>query len=172
MPYLHLGSLKDENFRVPLAEKETTDLLFQGLTVLKHLHSRGVAYRDLKPENILVKRRSPLHLQFADFGFANDQPDLKTFCGIERYCAPEIFAGGNYTTAVDIWSLGVVVLEYMYGLPQDVQARMKGEAAAKERGLAWCRCLVKSMSKRRLLMEGDRDQVRVGGHYRVVGIDI
>ena len=26
------------------------------------------------------------------------------------------------------------------------------------------------MSKRRLLMEGDADQVRVGGHNRVVGI--
>ncbi len=142
MPYLPLGSLKDEHHGNPLAEGETVDLLFQGLTVLEHLHSRGVAYRDLKPENILVKRRSPLHLQFADFGLANDQPDLMTFCGTEQYAAPEIFTGGNYTTAVDIWSLGVIVLEYVYGLPLDVQARMGGKAASRERGLAWCRHLV------------------------------
>lgn len=115
MPHLPLGSLKDEHHRKPLAEGETVDLLFQGLTVLEHLHSRGVAYRDLKPENILVERRSPLHLRFADFGLASDQPDLKTFCGTELYVAPEILKGGNYTTAVDIWSLGVIVLEYRRG---------------------------------------------------------
>lgn len=143
MPYLHLGSLKDEISQIPLAEGETNDLLFQGLTVLHHLHSRGVAYRDLKPENILVESRSPLRVQFTDFGLANDQPDLKTTCGTERYAAPEIFAGGKYTTAVDIWSLGVIMLEYVYGLPtQHLQVREGGVAALRERGLAWCRRLV------------------------------
>jgi serine/threonine protein kinase len=142
MPHLPLGSLKDEHRRNPLAEGETVDLLFQGLTVLEYLHSRGVAYRDLKPENILVERRSPLHLRFADFGMASDQPDLKTFCGTELYVAPEILKGGDYTTAVDVWSLGVIVLEYMYGLPLDAQVRKGGEAALRERGLAWCRRLV------------------------------
>ena len=95
MPYLHLGSLYNEHYRSPLIEEETVDLLFQGLTVLEHLHSRGVAYRDLKPENILIESRSPLHLRFADFGLANDQPDLKTCCGTERYSAPEIYIGGD-----------------------------------------------------------------------------
>ena len=143
MPYFSLGSLNDEHHRDPLAEGETVSLLFQGLTMLEHLHSRGVAYRDLKPENILVKCRSPLHLRFTDFGLANDQPDLKTFCGTEKYCAPEIYTGGNYTTAVDIWSLGVIVLEYVYGLPrQQLQARAKEEAAIRTRGLAWCRLVV------------------------------
>ena len=142
MPYLQLGSLKDENFQVPLAEEETFDLLIQGLIVLEHLHSRGVAYRDLKPENILVEGRSPLHVQFTDFGFANDQSDLKTCCGTARYSAPEIYSEAKYTTAVDIWSLGVIVLEYIYGLPLDLQACIRGEAALKERGPAWCRRLV------------------------------
>lgn len=143
MPYLPLGNLDQVHHKNPLAEQETIDLLFQGLTVLEHLHSRGVVYRDLKPENILVECRSPLHLQFSDFGLANDQPELKTFCGTEKYCAPEIYTGGNYTTAVDIWSLGVIVLEYVYDLPtQHQQARMNGTAALKERGLAWCHGLI------------------------------
>ena len=143
MSYLHLGSLRDENSRLPLIDEEVTQLLIQGLSVLEHLHSRSVAYRDLKPDNILVEGRSPLRVRFTDFGLANDQPDLKTFCGSEQYAAPEIFIGGNYTAAVDIWSLGVIVLEYVYGLPtQCSQARMGGIAAMKERGLAWCRSLV------------------------------
>lgn len=143
MPFLPLGNLNQVHHKTPLAERETIELLFQGLTVLEHLHSRGVAHRDLKPENILVERRSPLHLQFADFGLASDQLDLKTFCGTEQYSAPEIYTGENYTTAVDIWSLGVIVLEYVYGLPTlRTQARMNGKAVLREHGLAWCCRLV------------------------------
>ncbi|KAL9100366.1 MAG: hypothetical protein Q9163_004248 [Psora crenata] len=139
MEHPHISSLKDEDFRNPLAEGETVHLLFQGLTVLEHLHLRGVAHRDLKPENILVESRFPLHLQFIDFGLANDQPDLKTFCGTEQYAAPELYIGRSYTTA----SLGVIVLEYVYGLPtQHLQAHTDGEAAMSERGLAWYRRLV------------------------------
>ena len=143
MPYLHLGSLRDENSRLSLVEGEAIDLFIQGLSVLEHLHSRGVAYRDLKSDNILAESRSSLRVQFTDFGLANDRPDLRTFCGTEQYAAPEIFTGGSYTTAVDIWSLGVIVLEYVYGLPtQRSHALMGGEAAMKERGLVWCRRLI------------------------------
>ena len=143
MKYLPLGNLNCQHHKNPLTEDEVVDLLFQGLIVLKHLHSRGVAYRDLKPDNILVETRSPLRVQFTDFGLANDQPDLKTFCGTEQYCAPEVFTGGGYTTAVDVWSLGVIVLEYVYGFPVRNQRKRKiGLAAFKERALAWCGRLV------------------------------
>lgn len=132
-----MGNLHRQHHKTPLAEGEAVDLLFQGLTVLEHLHSRGVAYWDLKPDNILVEGRSPLRVQFTDFGLANDQPELKTFCGSEQYAAPEIFTGGRYTTAVDIWSLGVIVLEYVYDLPMQHQnPRTNGEAAIRGRGPA------------------------------------
>ena len=38
-----------------------------------------------------------------------------TFCGSLLYAAPEIYQSREYSTAVDQWSLGVVVLEYSYG---------------------------------------------------------
>ncbi len=143
MPYLPLGSLRDENSRLPLIDEEAVDLLIQGLSVLEHLHSRGVTYRDLKPDNILVQSRYPLRVRFTDFGLASDRRDLTTLCGTEEYAAPEIFTGGSYTAAVDIWSLGVIVLEYVYGLPtQRSHAHMGGETAMRERGLAWCCSLV------------------------------
>lgn len=85
MPYLPLGNLEDLHSESPIAVEETIDFFFQVLSALRCLHPRGVAHRDLKPENILVESRSPLSIKLADFGLANDGPDLKTVCGTQRY---------------------------------------------------------------------------------------
>ncbi|KAL9084624.1 MAG: hypothetical protein Q9165_007979 [Trypethelium subeluteriae] len=66
------------------------------LSALAFLHSKGVAHRDLKPENILVESRSPFSIKLADFGFANDEASLKSFCGTlgVRKSAHECLAHG------------------------------------------------------------------------------
>lgn len=117
MPYFSRGNLAEQHSEEPIAVEETLDLLFQILNALQYLHSRGVAHRDLKSQNILVESRSPLSVKLADFGLANDKFDLIIICGIKLYTAPKIYSGGRYTVLVDIWSLGVIILEYMYGLP-------------------------------------------------------
>ena len=119
MPYFPLGNLEDLHSESPIAVEETIALFFQALNALRYLHPRGVAHRDLKPENILVESRSPLSIKLADFGLANDRPDLKTVCGTQRYTAPEVYLGDLYTTSVDLWSLGVIILQYTYGLPEE-----------------------------------------------------
>lgn len=40
----------------------------------------------------------------------------------------------------------MIVLEYVYSLPIDLQVRKSGEAALKERGLAWCHRLVQHVN--------------------------
>ncbi|EEQ90607.1 serine/threonine protein kinase [Blastomyces dermatitidis ER-3] len=76
-----------------------------------------------KPQNILVLHRDPLHIKLADFGLAKEG-SLRTKCGTQRYFPPEIAERSRYwkyrelyTHAVDIWSLGVVILELTHGLP-------------------------------------------------------
>ena len=81
MPYLPFGNLEDLHNESPMSVDENIDLLIQALKALKYLHPRGVAHRDLKPENILIESRSPLSIKLANFGLANNKPDLKTVCG-------------------------------------------------------------------------------------------
>lgn len=141
MPYFDLGNLEDLHHKSPITADETIDILFQALCALQYLHPRGVAHRDLKPENILVESRSPLRVKLADFGLANDKPDLKTLCGTQLYTAPEVYLGEQYTTLVDLWSLGVIVFEYAYGLPEATR-RKDPRTVSEEWGLAWCRRIV------------------------------
>lgn len=85
------------------------------LTIL-HLHERQIVYRDLKPENILLD--SGGHLKLADFGFAKRVVDKTwTMCGTPDYLAPEIITGRGHDTAVDWWSLGVLIFEMLAGYP-------------------------------------------------------
>ncbi|KAI9777559.1 MAG: hypothetical protein M1816_004702 [Peltula sp. TS41687] len=139
MPYFPLGNLNDVHNECPIAVEETIVLLFQALQALDYLHPRGVAHRDLKPENILVESRLPFSIKVADFGLANDKPDLETCCGTRLYAAPEIYTGRKYTTSVDLWSLGVIVLQYMYGLPKHKNEYLMQQ----EWGLTWCHCIVR-----------------------------
>ena len=134
MEYLPLGSLACQDF---ITEEETLQILFQGLQALDYLHSHSppLAHRDIKPVNILVRSRMPFVIKLVDFGFAKNDSSLKTFCGSNEYAAPEIWGRHHYTAMVDIWSLGVVVLQFGYGLPTPTR---------KPKGSQWCRDIVKA----------------------------
>jgi len=64
----------------------------------------------------------PFQVVITDFGLSKVVPDttlLKTFCGTLTYAAPEVFPGlsDGHGSKVDVWSLGVIILEWIYGLP-------------------------------------------------------
>ena len=143
MEYLPLGNLACQNF---ITEEETLQILCQGLQALEYLHSHSppLAHRDIKPANILVQSRMPFVIKLVDFGLAKNDSSLKTFCGSNEYAAPEIWGRHHYTAMVDIWSLGVVVLQYGYGLPWPSQ---------EPKGEPWCRDIVRKAKEE----EGEGD---------------
>ena len=118
MEYLPLGNMADQHKISPITDEESVALLYQGLQALDHMHSNGFAHRDIKPANILVESRLPFSIKLADFGLAKDASALATCCGTYLYTAPEIWKNELYTEYVDIWSLGLIVYEYVYGLPK------------------------------------------------------
>lgn len=97
-------------------------LLYRALCGLKFIHSAGVIHRDLKPGNILVN--SDCSLLLCDFGLARESvfeeqslPTLTKHVATRWYRAPEvILLEDNYSTPVDIWSLGCVFGELLGAL--------------------------------------------------------
>jgi serine/threonine protein kinase len=82
------------------------------------LHSKGAIHRDLKPENILLDECG--WPKIGDFG-SGKFVDLKltqtTMVGDWLYMAPEMYYSNEYTTAVDVFSYGLIVYELVVGYP-------------------------------------------------------
>jgi len=85
--------------------------------VLEELAGRDIVYRDLKPENVMLDAQG--YLKLIDFGIAKKLRDvnLRTFTvvGTPHYMAPEILQGRGYGLEVDIWSLGILLFEFVCG---------------------------------------------------------
>ncbi|KAK3366388.1 kinase-like domain-containing protein [Podospora didyma] len=102
----------------PLTIYEAREILSQLLRAVSYLHSQCITHRDLKPANIFIQTRYPIHIKLGDFGESSDAEVMKTYCGTPVYAAPEIVnRGGMYTNMADIFSIGVIALQLLYGLP-------------------------------------------------------
>lgn len=119
MEFVDAVNLETEAKRAPFTPEEVKEGLRQLLETVVYIHGQGVMHRDIKPENIMVQSRNPLHLKLIDFGLASSRSkDLGTFCGTPQYAAPEmVLRTEQYNNTADIWSVGVIALEYLYGFP-------------------------------------------------------
>lgn len=98
----------------------------QILNGLAYIHANRVMHRDLKSENILVSNAG--NIKIADFGLCREASDrIKaeyTQTVVTRYYrAPELLVveladerrhHAHYTSAIDIWSCGVILAEMVH----------------------------------------------------------
>ena len=119
----HVGALDEDAAKIYAMEV---------LLALKYLRQNGIIHRDIKPDNILVTANGRLKL--TDFGLSyvgvvdrslgTDENtcdrDLKvaaSLVGTPDYIAPEILRNQPHSFTVDYWSLGVMIYEFVTGVP-------------------------------------------------------
>lgn len=96
-----------------LKEEFANRIMYGVFAAVAYLHERGIVHRDIKAENLLFFKNSDGedHLKLIDFGFSTllGSESALSFIGTGGYIAPEIRQRKAYSTAVDNWSLGVLL---------------------------------------------------------------
>jgi eukaryotic-like serine/threonine-protein kinase len=112
------GSLRDEIVREAAAARPLAARLADARAVadgLAAVHAAGIVHRDVTPQNVL--RMNDGRLVVSDFGLATlvDPTTNSIHGGTVAYMAPEIARGECATLASDVWALGVIIHEIVFG---------------------------------------------------------
>ncbi|CAD8177511.1 unnamed protein product [Paramecium octaurelia] len=96
---------------------------------LKQLHQLGYIHRDIKPENFVQAKDG---FKLIDFGLTKSfdlEQHMTLNIGSRIFQAPEVLVGeGNYTSSIDIWSLGCTFYEVFSNEPLLLKAKTNLDA--------------------------------------------
>lgn len=126
MEYLPGGDLFSLLHNVGALDEDTAKIYtFQIVQALKCLRELRIIHRDLKPDNIMIAKNGTLKL--TDFGLSymgmvsrQRDPSLvqsHSYVGTPDYIAPEIILNKGHSFPVDLWSLGIIIYEFLVGEP-------------------------------------------------------
>ncbi|GET90818.1 protein kinase, putative [Leishmania tarentolae] len=95
-----------------ITEAQVLSWLEQAAAALQFIHEKGFLHRDLKPTNIFFDEYK--NVKIGDFGLAATIGlGRNSAVGTPYYLAPERMLQQRYGGKVDIWGLGVVLLELL-----------------------------------------------------------
>nr|XP_014435337.1 serine/threonine-protein kinase PAK 4 [Pelodiscus sinensis] len=134
MEFLEGGALTDIVTHTRMNEEQIAAVCLAVLKALSVLHAQGVIHRDIKSDSILLTHDGKVsavgtgqlgyllwgqqHLGVPVCAQVNKEvPRRKSLVGTPYWMAPELISRLPYGPEVDIWSLGVMVIEMVDGEP-------------------------------------------------------
>lgn len=120
-PYVSYELLKGKTLKDSLDNRgklsidESLDYMSQVLLGVKEMHELGVLHNDLKPDNLYLLYDGTIRI--VDFGAASHISGKaeKHILGTVNYLAPEVVSNKKYSTQSDIYSLGIILYEFLTG---------------------------------------------------------
>ncbi|MEJ3404089.1 serine/threonine-protein kinase [Rathayibacter sp. YIM 133350] len=123
-PFLIMELVPGRTLRATLAEhalslRQIGEIGYEVAEALEYVHARGIIHRDITPSNIMLVDygvgQSRVRARLTDFGIAIHSEraveSAATVTGTAAYLSPEQVRGLPLSTASDIYSLGLVLLE-------------------------------------------------------------
>lgn len=104
-----------------LSMRELRPVIHQLATALSHLSSKQIVHADLKPENVMVvdSTQQQIRVRLIDFGLAHPRFGTDPGACVQTtwYRAPEVIIQLPFDEAIDMWSLGLTIVEMATGYP-------------------------------------------------------
>ncbi|ORZ41315.1 kinase-like domain-containing protein [Catenaria anguillulae PL171] len=108
-----------EAFPGLFTERQIARIVREVCQGLDYLHQKRIIHRDIKSDNVLLDTNGRCCL--TDFGFsallASSLAKRTTLAGTAYWMAPEVVKQKHYSYKIDVWSLGIMMIEMIEGEP-------------------------------------------------------